>query len=80
MKVIEIVKAHLVREGFDGLVQTDAQCGCLLDDLAPCGGVGHDCEAGYRGADLDGNPGDWAIYRTKAGALDSVAEARWLIE
>lgn len=36
--VIEIVKAHLEAQGFDGLVQTDAACGCLLDDLQPCCG------------------------------------------
>ena len=36
MRVIGIVKAHFVAGGFDGLVQTDAECGCLCDDLAPC--------------------------------------------
>lgn len=76
MKLIEIVKAHLVAQGFDGLVQADADCGCLLDDLVPCGEDCSSCEPAYRGMDLDGNPGDWAMYRTKAAALDSVAEAR----
>jgi len=35
-RVIEIVKAHLEANGFDGLVAVDAECGCLCDDLAPC--------------------------------------------
>lgn len=75
-KVIEIVRAHLESNGFDGLVQSDAECGCLCDDLAPCNGDFSACEPGYRGADLNGDPGDWFIYRTKAAALESVAAAR----
>lgn len=72
MKVIEIVKAHLVANGFDGLVHVDAECGCLLDDLRPCGSDCSDCEPAYRGADENGEPGDWAMYRTKERARESV--------
>lgn len=71
-KVIEIVKAHLVANGFDGLVQVDAECGCLCDDLVPCCGDFSSCEPAYRGADENGEPGDWAMYRTKERAVDSV--------
>lgn len=76
-KVIEIVKAHLVSGGFDGLVMPDAECGCLLDDLAPCGGDISDCEPGYRGvqpddAILDG----WSMYSTKEAARKSCEQAR----
>jgi hypothetical protein len=74
-RVIEIVKAHLEANGFDGLVAVDAECGCLCDDLAPCSSDFGQCEPGYRGAHAE-EPGEWAIYRTKAGALASVAEAR----
>lgn len=74
-RVIEIVKAHLEANGFDGLVAVDAECGCLCDDLVPCSGDFSMCEPGYRGAHAD-EPGEWAIYRTKAAALDSVAAAR----
>ncbi len=35
--VIEILKQHLVDNGFDGLVNGDAECGCELSDLQPCG-------------------------------------------
>ena len=74
--VIAIVRAHLTAGGFDGLVQTDAQCGCLCDDLAPCCGDISSCEPAYRGADENGEPGDWAMYRTKARALESVEKLR----
>ena len=76
MRVIEIVKAHLVANGFDGLVQTDAECGCLCEDLAPCAGDFGACEPGYRGADEEGNADDWAIYRTKERALESVVTVK----
>lgn len=74
-RVIEIVKAHLETNGFDGLVQTDAECGCLCDDLAPCGGEFGQCEPAYRGADLSGESGDWAMYTSKEDARNSCAEA-----
>jgi len=75
MKVIEIVAAHLAAQGFDGLVQTDAECGCLADDLVPCCGDFSACEPGYRGAHAD-DPGEWAIYRTQEAARESVKAAR----
>jgi hypothetical protein len=69
-RVIEILKAHLAAGGFDGLVQTDAECGCGLDDFQPCGGDFSTCEPAYLGACKD-SPGDWAMYRTKEAAEDS---------
>lgn len=71
-RVIEIVKAHLETGGFDGLVAVDAECGCLCDDLAPCSSDFGQCEPAYRGADENGDPGDWAMYRTKERARESV--------
>jgi hypothetical protein len=78
MKVIEILAAHIKAGGFDGLVQADTECGCLLDELAPCCGDFSACEPGYRGVSVDPEYSfkDWAIYRTKQAALDSVAAAR----
>lgn len=75
VRVIEILKAHLEANGFDGLVQTDAECGCLCDDLAPCVGDFGQCEPGYRGiaSGTEFTPEDWAIYRTKEAALASAA-------
>jgi hypothetical protein len=46
MNVKEIVKKYLDDNGFDGLYNED--CGCLKDDLAPCGEILYDCEAGYK--------------------------------
>lgn len=41
--IIEFLTAH----GYEGLAGNE--CGCDLDDLAPCGScVPLDCEAGYR--------------------------------
>jgi hypothetical protein len=70
MKVIEIVRSHLIANGFDGLVCTDAECGCLCDDLAPCCSDMSQCEPGYRGADESGQS-DWAIYTTKGRAQEA---------
>ena len=73
--VIQIVRQHLISGGFDGLVAVDAECGCLCDDLVPCSGDFSGYEPAYRGVDLDGETGDWAMYRTKEGAAASVADA-----
>jgi hypothetical protein len=78
MKVIQIVKAHLVANGFDGLLNEDAECGCLVEDLRPCGDDCSDCRPGYKGADESGES-DWAIYSAKERALEAdriVAEWR----
>lgn len=77
MKVIEILAVHIKAGGFDGLVQSDATCGCLLDELAPCCSDFSACEPGYRGMNISDrySSEDWAIYRTKQAALDSVAAA-----
>ena len=47
MTVIEIIQGYLREYGFDGLAGDE--CGCLLDDIAPCGEMNvNDCEAGYK--------------------------------
>lgn len=66
-RVIEIVKAHLVAGGFDGLLQADAECGCELGDLKPCCGDFGDCVPAYKGPDPSGE-GEWLMYRTKEAA------------
>lgn len=70
MKVIEIVKAHLIANGFDGLYQEDAECACLVDDLRPCGDDCSNCRPGHKGADESGE-GDWRIYGSKERAQEA---------
>lgn len=65
MKVIEIVKAHLVAGGFDGLVCGAAECGCELAELAPCCGDISECEPAYRHTVGDPEAGDWIMSTSK---------------
>ncbi len=41
--VSDIIISKLKRLGCDGLASPDAECGCGIDDLAPCGGTCMDC-------------------------------------
>lgn len=41
--VRDIIASKLKRLGCDGLASPDADCGCGIDDLAPCGGTCMDC-------------------------------------
>lgn len=57
--VRSILADWLRANGYDGLTTLD--CGCGLDDLAPCGGAQLDCVPAYRreGPAPDGEPGPW---------------------
>ena len=57
LKVVDIVKNYLAVSGFDGLYYGD--CGCRIDDLAPCGHINESCRAGYNQGPRDGL--DWWI-------------------
>lgn len=48
MNVLEIVQAKLRDLGADGLTDED-ECGCSVEDLAPCGAIGHHCVAAKLG-------------------------------
>ena len=48
MNVKKIVVQYLRDGKFDGLWNAWAECGCLIDDLAPCGDLPLDCEPGYK--------------------------------
>jgi hypothetical protein len=47
MTVIDLLRDALKRHGYDGLGNADAGCACLLDELAECGEICNDCEAGH---------------------------------
>jgi hypothetical protein len=45
MTALEIVKRYLREHGCDGLVRDSGECGCTIDDLAPCCQSFVECEA-----------------------------------
>lgn len=73
MRVIEIVRQHLIENGFDGLYLADAECACLVSDLQPCGDDFSVCKAGYRRDDPQ-SPGDWIISGTKPEPDNTTAD------
>lgn len=48
MNVHDIIKAHLVEIGADGLANSDQECGCDKDDLAPCGEACMECVPAHK--------------------------------
>jgi len=44
----DIVEEYLREHKFDGLFHEDGGCGCLLEDLNPCGHIGAECHPGYK--------------------------------
>ena len=54
MNIKEIIQKHLRENGFDGLFNDYAECGCKTDDLVPCDCVNiNDCEPGYLRPETD---------------------------
>lgn len=45
--VREIIEKYLRENGFDGIYNSDLECGCKLDDLGPCEGCVVDCSPGH---------------------------------
>jgi len=63
----EIVVAWLKANGYDGLCNTENECGCTLDDLIPCNAPHEtDCQAGYAGKPNLGS--DRMLYLTREAA------------
>lgn len=73
--VIKIVSEYLKTNGFDGLVQPMAECGCLVGDLAPCCDNISQCKPGYKVEDPNGEPSDWLISTVKPDSA-ALAEQR----
>ena len=63
----EIVREWLLENGFDGL-HHESDCGCKVDDLAPCGECFSECTAGYE-IKWPCGCGDWVISSSKEYAI-----------
>lgn len=61
MNVHDIIERYLRENGFDGLYYA-GECACSVDDLAPCGNINENCEAGYL-LSCDCGEHDWNIGR-----------------
>ncbi len=48
LDVPEMIGQYLRAHGYDGLVNTDQECGCSVDDLAPCGQFQTECFSAHR--------------------------------
>lgn len=47
VNILEIINDYLKANGYEGLVNTTNECGCGVDDLAPCGDITSDCEGAH---------------------------------
>lgn len=48
MDVKQILVKYLRDYGYGGLFYDGGECGCVVENLAPCGEIQTDCEPGYR--------------------------------
>lgn len=64
MTIIDIVKKYLLENKYDGLCDCENECGCRLDDLAPCGEMSGRCEAGHL---IECNCGEGCDYHIAPG-------------
>ena len=72
--VITIIADHLRANGFDGLVNLDAECACELGDLAPfCDDI-RSCNPGYRHM-TPGGEYDWIMSTKKTRSATRRCEA-----
>lgn len=63
MIVGEIIESYLRENGYDGLYNWVGECGCSVDDLAPCGHCDVDtCEPAYRVSPPEGEVADEEWY------------------
>ena len=71
LNIKDIVKKYLLEYGYDGLCNTDIDCGCQLSDLIPCDYFSaENCRCGFLGKSKDEDDG-FGIYSTKSEAQAS---------
>jgi len=51
MNIGEIIKKYLQEHGYDGLVCSEGECACEIDDLFPCQCMDESCKPAYKWED-----------------------------
>jgi hypothetical protein len=65
MTVKEIVREYLIKNGFEGLVNQDSECGCDMEDLIVCDERCNNCEPAYRHKCPEGHEADYLMTLSK---------------
>jgi hypothetical protein len=63
--VKEVVRSFLEDNGYDGLFNSEFDCGCDLEELMPCEDYFSDCECGYKHPNPEITESDFLIMRNK---------------
>ena len=61
MDCLDIIIRYLQNHGYDGLYH-ETECGCEIDNLAPCGNDFSECKPGYKVAPPVGTDCDFDFY------------------
>jgi hypothetical protein len=72
MNVKEIVTKYLKANDFDGLVNTDVECGCQLSDIFCCDSYCADCRPAYKvkpDKDSEWDNEEWIMSTRKRGRI-----------
>lgn len=81
MDVEAIIREHLKGNGYDGLCNSDIECGCSFDCLFACGDIFEirGCEPAYEGPSLDGESDFWMFPTVKERdrAIEEKIEDAW---
>jgi len=80
MTIMDILKDWLTTHGFDGLADDD-ECGCSLEDLAPCGDQWRWCEPAYKVPCESGECDFWMVkQKPERKAENDQIDLKWLTE
>jgi len=79
MNCLDIICKYLSKNGFDGLCNHDAECGCGLKDIAPCSSDVSFCEPAYDHGPRAGYDNYYSTVRPKKTVkkgIDSTSDDR----